>query len=266
VPPNAIDLVEAKNILIEGNLIENTDQVAIGVYANCVNVEINSNIIIDPNKVNANTKAGIFSFADSEFVCCNNTIINQTSTFMEYGIVLQTASDNQNVFNNTILGETVARIGKITGNPTNSPSSFTGTGVTASTVVSDIDLTNKTNNIYSKIVVHPNWQSWVPNIVSSSGTLTTTTVVEATFTEINNTVFLSLNFGILDAGTGSGEIRFNLPVATNSTVHGIGIESVGSTAIIASTVNSTTARILGYNAASVIGVSYYSLFMTYRIS
>lgn len=61
------------------------------------------------------------------------------------------------------------------------------------------------------------WETWVPTVTSSGGTLGSVTINSARYARIQKIVFCSFDITITAVGTGSGSLNFTLPI-TGATV------------------------------------------------
>ena len=66
------------------------------------------------------------------------------------------------------------------------------------------------------------WQAWTPTITSDGGSLGSTSVINARYSQINKTVVCTLDVRVTGVGSATGGLRFTLPVTmtTNCAVDG----------------------------------------------
>lgn len=146
--PNAIDLPRVINATVSGNAIFDSDQAAVGIFENSDNVVVSNNTIVNAVTKPASWCAAICvgnesSPSTSSFITISNNVITSTTATMTYGVMLQSDLSIVFVSNNTIIGQTVSKFGRLAAGATPSPGTTTAivnnTDVSASTFIQDID-------------------------------------------------------------------------------------------------------------------------------
>lgn len=104
------------------------------------------------------------------------------------------------------------------------------------------------------------WTSFTPTISCATGTLTSTSITSAAYSQVGKTVYYRFDFTITNSGTGSGELYVTLPVTSRAVTQYGGIaREFNQTGVVCSVgINSnTTSRleILRYDNATIIGSS-----------
>jgi hypothetical protein len=56
------------------------------------------------------------------------------------------------------------------------------------------------------------WETWTPTVTSSVGTITSGTLQYARYAQIQKLVVVQFAYNITTAGTGSGTLRFTVPI------------------------------------------------------
>lgn len=112
--------------------------------------------------------------------------------------------------------------------------------------------------INSKLTTPGAWSSWSPTVTSSGGTITTSVVNAATYTQIGKTVFVAFDVTISNAGTGSGALQVSLPVTPLRVNHGIAreINSTGSSGAAEFRNSTGLAYVVRYDNATLIATGY----------
>ena len=71
-------------------------------------------------------------------------------------------------------------------------------------------------NTVAQTTAFGSWQSWSPTITSDGGTLSSTSVLTARYSQINKTVICALDVRVTGVGSAAGGLVFTLPVTQTS--------------------------------------------------
>jgi hypothetical protein len=102
------------------------------------------------------------------------------------------------------------------------------------------------------------WETWTPTVTSQSGTITTGSLQYARYARIQKLVVVQFAYNVTTAGTGSGGLRFTLPITAKTlpvTEPGLGVGreylSTGNSLICQQT-STTLFQISNYNGGGVV--------------
>ena len=105
------------------------------------------------------------------------------------------------------------------------------------------------------------WETWTPAFRSTGGTITSLTVNYARYARIQKTVFARIDVLITTIGTGTGVLRFDLPVTAFAGTQGLAagsyreINVLGFIGVI-NVDTTTTGTLTKYDNASGLGSNY----------
>lgn len=158
VPPGVFDCPKIVGLTIVGNIVNQCDSAAIGIFDNTQNFNVSSNTIINPFRASGVFCAGITLAAGiKNGAVRNNTIVDTAGTpLMNYGITVKTDTESVDISDNVIINPLTGRIGYFSAAiPTlGLISTFTSNTQLASTVrVSDTNLSTGIETIYGRTLL-----------------------------------------------------------------------------------------------------------------
>jgi len=164
-PPNAIDMPAVYGATIVGNTFENIACAAIGIFGGCTNIVVASNQIrnagIHSQYQDMPWQGAIVvggsgaSASDISNVNVVGNLITDTLAIMRWGIILRADLLNCFVADNIVMNGTQGRYGRYAGNATSGNVATTAlvdsSGVSATTIVQDVNFTDARVNNWRKV-------------------------------------------------------------------------------------------------------------------